>query len=319
MYEPLRGSTPRSTPRYKDPSYDPHARSPAGGRVGTPGSTGASRGADGGSPAIGGAGGSHAAVDGSMEVVGADVSAEDEHLLAGVPAGGEYDPREADESRASMDKRKTLRPVKEHRKGTRRAELHEKLRETFSSGVVPLEKLVKLPPGEDRNEWMAVHVIDFYNDVSLLYGTIGELCTADSCPVMSAGSKYTYLWADGVTIVTPIKCPAPQYVDYLMQWVDDQISNEDLFPMEVGQSFPSDFEDQMRVIFKRLFRVYAHMYRSHFKQFERLGVEQHLHMCFRRFILFSKEFNAIDEKEMAPLRKLVDKIRLDDETARGEA
>ena len=29
---------------------------------------------------------------------------------------------------------------------------------------------VRLPDGEDENEWLAVHVVDFYNEVSLLYG-----------------------------------------------------------------------------------------------------------------------------------------------------
>jgi MOB kinase activator 1 len=50
-----------------------------------------------------------------------------------------------------------------------------------------------------------MHVIDFYNDISLLYGAMSDLCTPQSCKCMSAGPKYTYLWADGVTIKTPIK------------------------------------------------------------------------------------------------------------------
>lgn len=31
--------------------------------------------------------------------------------------------------------------------------------------------------------------VDFYNEVSLLFGTISEYCTASSCPTMSAGAK----------------------------------------------------------------------------------------------------------------------------------
>jgi hypothetical protein len=29
---------------------------------------------------------------------------------------------------------------------------------------------VKLPKGEDLNEWLAVNVIDFYNQISIIYG-----------------------------------------------------------------------------------------------------------------------------------------------------
>jgi MOB kinase activator 1 len=44
---------------------------------------------------------------------------------------------------------------------------------------------------------LAVNTIEFYNEINLLYGTVQEFCTPESCPIMSAGPKYEYLWADG--------------------------------------------------------------------------------------------------------------------------
>eukprot|EP00983_Pelagomonas_calceolata_P101717 1158729-Pelagomonas_calceolata.AAC.6 len=41
-------------------------------------------------------------------------------------------------------------------------------------------------------EWLAVNTVDFYNAVSMLYGTLAEFCTEKSCEVMSASSKYEY-------------------------------------------------------------------------------------------------------------------------------
>ena len=35
--------------------------------------------------------------------------------------------------------------------------------------------------------------MDFFNQINMLYGTITEFCTADSCPVMSAGPKYVVI------------------------------------------------------------------------------------------------------------------------------
>ncbi len=46
-----------------------------------------------------------------------------------------------------------------------------------------------LPPGEEIKEWVAVNTVDFYNAISLLYGTLGEFCTDRTCEVMSAGLK----------------------------------------------------------------------------------------------------------------------------------
>lgn len=36
---------------------------------------------------------------------------------------------------------------------------------------------VKLPPGEELNEWMAVNTVDFYNAISLMYSTLEDFCT----------------------------------------------------------------------------------------------------------------------------------------------
>ena len=51
-----------------------------------------------------------------------------------------------------------------------------------------------LPEGEDLNEWIAVNTVDFFNQINMLYGTITEFCTEQSCPVMSAGPKYEVSW-----------------------------------------------------------------------------------------------------------------------------
>ena len=68
----------------------------------------------------------------------------------------------------------------------------------------------------------------------MLYGTITEYCLEDTCPVMSAGKKYEYHWADGTTIKKPIKCSAPKYIDYMMTWVQDQLDDESIFPSKIG-------------------------------------------------------------------------------------
>jgi hypothetical protein len=52
-----------------------------------------------------------------------------------------------------------------------------------------LRLAVTLPEGEDLNEWLAVNTVDFFNQVNMLYGTVTEFCTAQTCPSMSAGPK----------------------------------------------------------------------------------------------------------------------------------
>lgn len=156
---------------------------------------------------------------------------------------------------------KTFKPKKNIPEGTHQYDLMKHAAATLGSGNLRLA--VMLPEGEDLNEWVAVNsklkypfsiaaiyfvlteskpvilsllslAVDFFNQINMLYGTITEFCTEESCPIMSAGPKYEYHWADGHTVKKPIKCSAPKYIDYLMTWVQDQLDDETLFPSKIG-------------------------------------------------------------------------------------
>ena len=187
-----------------------------------------------------------------------------------------------------------------------------------------------------------MNTVDFFNAVSMLYGMITESCTAESGPSMCAGPKYEYRWADGVKarrvsrsaralgthrsatqVKKPIECTAPEYVLYLMEWIESQLDDEtvrareggcatdrvrpltsalvQIFPQRPEQPFPRTFQDTVRTIFKRLFRVFAHIYHSHWDVTVSLGAEAHLNTCFKHFMYFTHAFTLIDKKELAPL------------------
>ena len=95
----------------------------------------------------------------------------------------------------------------------------------FTLGQGNLREAVKLPDNEDLNEWLASNIVDFFNEVSLLYG----LCADDAQKYTKPGEGFPpgfqYLWADGVKVRSPIKCSSPEYVDFVMTWIEDQINN----------------------------------------------------------------------------------------------
>ncbi|KAG6508368.1 hypothetical protein ZIOFF_033742 [Zingiber officinale] len=122
--------------------------------------------------------------------------------------------------------------------------------------------------------------------------------------------RYEYRWADGVQIKKPIEVSASKYVEYLMEWIEVQLDDESIFPQKLGTPFPANFKDVVKTIFKRLFRVYAHIYHSHFQKIVSLKEEAHLNTCFKHFILFTYEFGLIDKKEIAPLQELIESIVL---------
>jgi hypothetical protein len=76
----------------------------------------------------------------------------------------------------------------------------------------------------------------------------------------------------------------------------------------LGTPFPPKFVNNVKVIFKRLFRVYAHIYHSHFQKVVDLGAEAHLNTCFKHFIYFVYEFRLISSQELAPLQDLISSL-----------
>jgi len=202
---------------------------------------------------------------------------------------------------------KTFKPVKNHGKGERgekNSKLSDYAKQTLGTG--DMKEAVALPEGEEKFEWLAVNTVDFFNEISLLYGTVTEYCTVTSCPQMTATAQFTYLWADGVKVKKPISVSAPEYVDLLMSWVETQLNDEKIFPLQLGTPFPNNFEAIVKTIFKRLFRVYAHIYHHHFQRVVGLGAEAHLNTCFKHFCYFVEEFHLIEKAEQAPMKDLID-------------
>ncbi|KAI9690871.1 MAG: Mitotic exit network component [Bathelium mastoideum] len=199
--------------------------------------------------------------------------------------------------------RNAFKPQKANR-GTTSWQLKQFAEATLGSGS--LRKAVKLPEGEDRDEWLAVNVVDFYNQINLLYGSITEFCSPQTCPEMKAtdesaplpqatklkiltAHRFEYLWQDSENYKRPTKMPAPEYIEHLMAWVQSNIDNESMFPSRIGVPFPKAFSTTIRQIFKRLYRVYAHIYCHHYPVVIHLGLEPHLNTSFKHYVLFVDE------------------------------
>lgn len=121
--------------------------------------------------------------------------------------------------------------------------------------------------------------------------------------------------------------PAPQYIEHLMAWVQSNIDNESMFPSRIGSftslanrdpladtfllgvPFPKNFPVLIRQLFKRLYRVYAHIYCHHYPVIVQLGLEPHLNTSFKHYVLFIDEHNLASGKDFwGPLGDLVDSM-----------
>lgn len=215
------------------------------------------------------------------------------------------------------DEGNTFNPRKGHKPGTRTLRLHQYAENTLGSGN--LRKAVALPEGEDELEWLACKTMDLFNEVALVHGMISDFCTDHSCPRMTTFANYEYKWADGVKYKKPTDVSAPQYMSLLLQWVQTQLDDQAIFPTEVGVPFPSNFRETVINIFRRLFRIYAHIFFCHHERVVELTFDAHLNSCFKHFMYFVLEFNLVRTEELKPLQPLIDKMLADDATKWGAA
>jgi Mob1/phocein family len=96
----------------------------------------------------------------------------------------------------------------------------------------------------------------------------------------------TYLWYDEKGKKN--RCPAPQYIDYVMTYTQRTISDESYFPTKYANQFPSGFESHVRKMLRLLFHVIAHMYAAHFREIALLGLHPHLNSTFALLVALQR-------------------------------
>ena len=75
----------------------------------------------------------------------------------------------------------------------------------------------------------------------MLYGTITDNCTQETCQVMSAGPKFEYLWNDGTSVKKPIKCSAPKYIDLFNDVGSRPVRRRIIIPLKDWCAIPKEF------------------------------------------------------------------------------
>jgi len=155
---------------------------------------------------------------------------------------------------------------------------------------------------------------------------------------MSAGPGLDYSWLDANR--QPTRLPAPTYIEYVMTWIQNRLNDEAVFPTKaqptttatlvtpsahsansgtspagspqpgnwIGKDggFPPSFFQTCKAIYKQMFRVFAHIYHTHFDKIVHLSLEAHWNSFFAHFIHFAREFELLEKRDMEPLKDLID-------------
>lgn len=165
-----------------------------------------------------------------------------------------------------------------------------------------LLKLIKLQNSIDQNEWLAFNTKMYFEQINVLYGAIADHCTPQSCPTMNAplNNQFHLLDEKG----KKCKYSASQYIDTILTQTAKIISDEQLFPSQVGHPFAANFESLIKKLHKNLYQILAHMYHAHYKELVYLKLNTYVNSIYFHLLIFSKSFNILEEKDIEIMHAL---------------
>jgi len=198
---------------------------------------------------------------------------------------------------AEWVRRLVARPPIAHHTGIYR--LHLEAQATLCTAVV--RESVRKPPSIPLNDWIAAQVVGIYEEVLWLCAIMDDLCVMECCPRMSAGKHIHYSWQGREGGAE--KLSAADYQRRLCEYAHNRLTDPEIIPKN-GGPFPKTFIIEMKILLKRFFRIYAHIYIHHFRVFQDNGCEAHLNCVYKQFLFFVKEFDLVSDEDMAPLYEL---------------
>jgi len=200
-------------------------------------------------------------------------------------------------------KKNEKKPIIEEKK----AYLEESFLKTRPNGI-DLISLINKPAHLDIKEWIATHTISLFHNINLIYGTISEYCTAETCPLMQGPCQTQYVWVEERG--KKLKCTAAQYIDYVMTFCQKSISNQELFPTKYAHDFQENFWVEMKKMHRFMFNVLAHLYYAHSALIQQMDLNFHLNTIFQHFIILSRHYQLVESRDLSCLDDLTQAMGL---------
>jgi len=188
---------------------------------------------------------------------------------------------------------------------TRRATASENcVADSFDDAMI--DKLTEIPSGVDRNEWLATHTLDLFENISALCGTVSDQCTPVTCSYMSYPGLMKAPWLDEKG--KRHQYSAGRYIDCVMSFCE-AARKETIFPTKYGMPFPADFEQQCRRIIRLLWHCCGHLYSKHWDLMLILNLRPQYGLVLAHLGAIAKLFMLLDSKEFNSLTNTLSLVR----------
>ncbi|KAH8093559.1 hypothetical protein JL720_4697 [Aureococcus anophagefferens] len=181
---------------------------------------------------------------------------------------------------------------------------------------------IAAPAGCDEDLWVDIHVVDFCNEVGVLWRKVDDRCAAKCGDAPMRAGNRVYDWCDGEPVSARAFARAAQESDIpnfkgsdlgrlrarTFEAAVEMTSDAAVFPPLEHAAYPAAFRPAAKALCGRLCAIYAHMYHRHFANF----VETHSHVAvnafFKRFVVFSLRHDLIGPADLEPVAELVQNL-----------
>ncbi|RSL95052.1 hypothetical protein CDV31_014066 [Fusarium ambrosium] len=142
------------------------------------------------------------------------------------------------------------------------------------------------PKTVEPGEWIAHQVVEHYRNLWNFRWISGKIEDTTTFPTDPAGLAYA-LHPDHTN---PTLLPLSEQENWL----------------GARSGFPKQFANACQLIFRQIFRVYAHLYWDHFiDPFYHLNLEKHLNSCFSHFILTATALDLLQPSDVGSMQDLI--------------
>lgn len=171
-----------------------------------------------------------------------------------------------------------------------------------------------------QNEWVAENLVDYYQELNMMYNIFlmqnddwtEALKHPERLPNNGFPPNMKYLWKK-IPESPPQEVRVDEYMSLVLEWIEEQVLSEDIFPTDGEVYFKIDFIPRYaKKIFQRMLRVFAILLvnpdlsgvnteytNEQTKTFLRL---------FQRFIVFALHWNLVPNREVKCISEFVDPI-----------
>lgn len=171
---------------------------------------------------------------------------------------------------------------------------------------------LQIPSLNEKNIYLCffkTNFADFYNEILFFYNyKISSCCTDKKCKMMSVGPKKIFIWTSDKDQEEPQNdetslISTEYYFKQSFKWIFSIINDQDFLFKDA--EYQNDIS-KLKLITKRIFRFYAHVYYYHLYEIKSIGEDfTYFYISMRFFISFTLKYDFLDSFEFEPLRMAV--------------